>query len=105
MQKTSSISKLIEQVEPNKRPIARHIVTELNFMRRTLAKLRKEIAENGTTELFQNGKQTMMRKTPAFDAYTTLIARYGTLNKQLTALLPEKEPEQGDELDEFLGEV
>lgn len=104
MATNNSISNLVNKVEPNKRPIARQIVTELNFMKRQLTKLRKEINEKGTTELFENGKQVIVRKTPAFDAYTTLIAKYATLNKQLVALLPEGEQEHGDELDEFLGD-
>lgn len=96
---------LIEQVEPSKRPIAAGLVTELNFMRTQLVRLRKEVKEKGCTELFVQGKQEIERLTPAFTAYTALVTKYGQLNKQLTALLPDGEAEQGDDMDAFLQEL
>ena len=97
-----SLSELCEQVEFSKRPIARQLVTELNFMTETLEKLREEIAAGGVVENFKQGKQEFTRESPALKAYNTTVARYATLHKQLTELLPEGEPEQGDELDEFI---
>lgn len=98
----SNLNRLIEQVDSSKRPIAAQLVTELNFMRRTLAALRKEIGEKGVIEDFKQGKQQFMRESPALKSYNTTVARYATLQKQLAELLPDGEPEQGDELDEFL---
>lgn len=99
------MSDLIDQVPATKRPIAAQLVTELTFMRQQLVKLRKEVRAKGCTELFVQGKQEIERLTPAFQAYTTLVTKYGQLHKQLTALIPDGATEQGDDMDEFVREL
>ena len=101
----SKLNDLIKQVEPTKRPIASSLVAEISFMRGQLTRLKKEIRAKGCTEHFVQGKQEMDRLTPAFQAYATLVTKYSQCHKQLTALLPEGEPEQGDELDAFIREL
>lgn len=101
----SKIHDIIKQVEPNKQPLAANLVTELSFMKGQLAKLRKDIKANGAVEHFVNGRQEMDRITPAMQVYTTLIARYATVHKQLASLIPADVADQGDELDEFLREL
>ncbi|ACV21876.1 Uncharacterised protein [Slackia heliotrinireducens] len=93
---------LLPQIDSNKRPIARQLITELEFMQSTLEKLRAEIEANGVVEEFKNGKQEFTRETPALKSYNLTVSRYSTLYKQLTDLLPDGEPEQGDEFDEFI---
>lgn len=96
------VRELLSQVDTNKRPIATQLVTELEFMEKTLEKLRAEIEEHGVVEEFKQGKQEFTRETPALKSYNLTVSRYATLHKQLVALLPDDEPEQGDELDKFL---
>lgn len=86
------LTDLLQLIPPEKQPIAKKLITELNFMSSTLAKLRKDINANGAVEEFKNGKQEMLRESPAFKSYTTMTQRYSTLFKQLTDLLPKDEP-------------
>lgn len=93
------LTDLLQLITPEKQPIAKKLITELNFMSSTLSKLRKEINANGAVEEFKNGKQEMLRESPAFKSYTTMAQRYSTLFKQLTDLLPKedaKQPKEGD---------
>ena len=98
------ISGILDLVDANKRPLARQLLTEMNFMRQTLAKLRKEINTKGVTEHFVNGSQEFDRETPALKSYNTTIARYTQLHKQLADLIPDATDGEGDELDEFIAE-
>ena len=93
-----------QTLEPARRAIAEPLVTELNFMKVQLTKLRKQVREDGCTEVFVQGKQSMERMTPSFQAYTKLVSKYSTLLRQLNALIPE-DAGQGDELDAFLQEL
>lgn len=101
----SELSELVNNVDISKQPVARQLVTELEFMEATLTKLRDEITANGVVEEFKQGKQEFTRESPALKAYNTTVARYATLHKQLCELLPDGEPEQGDELDAFISEA
>lgn len=100
----SQLSDIVSQIEPQKQPIARSLVTELTFMRGTLAKLRKEVRERGVVEEFKQGKQEFTREQPALKTYNVTVSRYAALYKQLVALLPTGTANAGDELDEFLDE-
>ena len=101
----SALNNLIDLVEPGKRPVAQQLVCELNFMHSQLAGLRKAVRAKGCTEIFVQGKQEVERLTPAYNAYTTLVTKYGQLLKQLTALLPAGSGDQGDDMDEFVREL
>ena len=100
----SELSELCEQVDISKRHIACQLANEIEFMEATLNKLKDEIAEGGVLEHFEQGKQNFMREAPALTAYNKTIAQYSKLYKQLTDLLPEGDPEDGDELDEWINE-
>ena len=97
----ATLNQLLEQVPENKRPSAKQIVRELNFINRTLSKLRKEIDDHGVTEVFQNGKQCFTRESSALKSYNTTLQRFSTLHKQLCSLLPEGF-EAEDDFDRFL---
>lgn len=86
-----TLTELLELVPAEKKPVAKKLITELNFMSSTLAQLRKMIKETGAVELFKNGKQEMLRESPALKSYNTTIQRYSLLYKQLVDLLPKEE--------------
>lgn len=95
-------ARILEAVPEESRATARQLVTELRFMHRTLVKLRKEIDANGTTEVFDNGRQTFTRTTPAFTNYVALSGKFSTYHRQLTQLVPRERHDVLDDLDEFL---
>lgn len=88
------LNKIINQVPEDKRPVAKQLVSEIKFMAQTMDDLKAKIEEYGTVELFENGKQKFLRENPACKTYNTMVARYSTLYKQLTDLLPKSAPVQ-----------
>lgn len=101
----SNLSDLIDQIEPNKQALAGDLIAEIEWMRDQLASLRGDIAKSGAVEHYHNGKQELDRIAPAMQVYTTLVARYATVHKQLAALIPSDVADQGDALDQFLAEL
>lgn len=99
-----TLSELLDLIPEEKKPIAKKLITELNFMAGTLAKLRKMIKDQGPIELFKNGSQEMLRESPALKSYNTTVQRYSLLYKQLNDLLPkeERKQEEGNALHEFI---
>lgn len=99
-----TLTELLELIPEEKKPIAKKLITELNFMASTLAQLRKMVKSQGAVELFENGKQKMLRESPALKSYNTTVQRYSLLYKQLNDLLPKEErrPEEGNALNDFI---
>lgn len=89
--KYKNMSDLLKLIPEEKQLIAKKLITELNFMSSTLTQLRKMIKDQGAVELFKNGKQEMLRESPALKSYNTTIQRYSLLYKQLIDLLPKEE--------------
>ena len=100
---TRKLNAIVKAVPEARKPIAQSLTRELLFMACTLEELRDNVAENGAVELFKNGKQEMLRESPALKSYSTLIQRYSLLYKQLCDLLPKDEARKAeDELMQFI---
>lgn len=68
---------------------AEKLVDNTAFMAVLLEDLQGEIAAKGCTEEYQNGEnQKGVKKSAAFDAYSTTIKNYLSAVKQLTDLAP-----------------
>jgi len=95
-----------EKVDPARKVVARKYIVELRFMEEQLDRLKEDIEKNGAVDNFVQGKQSMLRESPAMKAYCTLVQRYGDLQKKLADLLPEKKDAQkapaGDKLAAFV---
>lgn len=98
----ASLAKIANLVPEDRRAAANSLVTELNFMRRTLVSLRKHVDEYGPTVWFENGSQRMWRENPSLKSYTALINRYTAALKQLVAMIPKDQQPEADELEQFL---
>lgn len=99
---TTELKEVLQKIPEDKQTIAARLVDELVFMQKTLAALRRQIDENGTVELFEQGKQSFMRESPALKSYNTTIQRYSTLYKQLCDMLPKDEPQKTSDVYDFL---
>ena len=86
------LNDLVDLVPQEKQVVATRLVEELVFMAETLADLKENIKQHGTIELFKQGSQEFYRESPAVKSYSTLIARYGNMYKQLVDLLPKAAP-------------
>lgn len=101
---TRKLNKLVKAVPEDKQTVAQSLTRELAFMAGTLEELRAFVDENGAVDNFKNGRQEMLRESPALKSYSTLIQRYSLLYKQLCDLLPKEVAKQAeDELMNFLG--
>lgn len=99
---STELKEVLTKIPEDKQTIAARLVDELVFMQKTLADLKRQIDENGTVELFEQGKQSFMRESPALKSYNTTIRQYSALYKQLCDLLPKDEPKQTSDVYEFI---
>ena len=101
---TRELNKLIKNLPDDKKTIAKNIINVLSFISATLEDLKTKIAESGTVELFEQGKQKFYREAPALKSYNTTVQRYSLLYKQLIDLLRSEgqKPSDSGELFEFI---
>lgn len=98
----TELKELLTKIPEDKQTIAARLIDELVFMQKTLTTLKRQIDENGTVELFEQGKQSFMRESPALKSYNTTIQRYSALYKQLCDMLPKEEPTKSNAVYDFL---
>lgn len=102
-QEVSRLKKICKDLGKERVKMVDGLISEAAFMKITLEETRKVINEEGTTEVFEQGKQKFIRKHPALEVYTTLVSRYSIVMKQIIDLLPEAEKKKADdELTKFL---
>lgn len=87
-------SESYEKVDPARRIVAEKYIAELTFMEAQLTILKDSIQRDGAVDNFTQGRQSMLRESPALKAYCTMVCRYGDLQKKLADLLPEKKDSQ-----------
>ena len=91
---------ILEKIPENKKAIARDIIEEIIFMKKTLKNLKDTINEKGAVDYYHGN----MRESPAVKSYNQMIQRYGNLYKQLELMLPKEEKAAvTNALAEFIG--
>ena len=88
--KYGAYQEIFNKVDPSRQAVAEKYIAELKFMETQLRKLKQTIRKEGAVDEFQQGKQSMMRESPAMKAYCSLVQRYGDMGKKLADLLPDK---------------
>lgn len=63
------------------------LVSELKFMKKTLADLKKEIKEKGVVVSMPQGEYSIDRSNPAITSYNSMIKNYNSTIKQINELL------------------
>ena len=104
LKEVDKVRVIMQKIPEDRLPIAESIFKEIEFMERTLEKLKNQIDAEGTVTLFEQGKQRFHREHPALKAYNITIQRYSLLYKQLIALLPASESGEKDPLMEFINQ-
>jgi hypothetical protein len=98
-----NLRRLIKTVCDDRQAVAQSLLLEIEFMSKTLIKLKEEVELEGPTSVIVQGSQTLPCINPSLKAYTSLIQRFGVIYKQLTDLLPQSEgTKEKDALLEFL---
>lgn len=77
--------------------IAKKLISELSFISSQLDTLKAAITKAGAIDEFKQGKQEMLRESPATKTYCALIQRYGDLLMKLSNLLPRTKEAKDDE--------
>jgi hypothetical protein len=93
---THELEKIIRLVSDDRKHIAKKLAHELIFMGGTLDDLKTTVKGTGAVDLFEQGRQSFMRESPALKAYNTTIQRYSLLFKQLTDMLPKQAQDNAD---------
>lgn len=88
--KYGAYQEIFNKVDPGRQAVAEKYIAELKFMETQLRKLKQTIRKEGAVDEFTQGKQSMMRESPAMKAYCSLVQRYGDMGKKLADLLPDK---------------
>lgn len=97
------LSKIFKDIDQERKQFADRLIQQCAFMLTTLSELQETLNEQGSIELFVNGKQEMLREHPAAKTYNTMIKNYNSTIKQLLDMLPEGNKAEQDELLGFLG--
>lgn len=96
---------ILQKIPEDKHIIGKKLIEELSFMEATLQTLKKQIAEGGVVEEFNQGKQNFIRESPALKAYNTTVQRYSVMYRQLTDLIGKsQEAEKSNAVYDFLKE-
>ena len=95
---------ILRKLPKDKKAIAESLYNELEFMQRTLEKLKNEVDRIGPTAMFKQGKQEFLRENPSLKAYNTTIQRYSLIYKQIIDLLPKDDNKPKDALIDFIKE-
>lgn len=96
------LEKTFKNMDNDKGKIGLDLLTEVQFMKETLERLRAEIKNNDLIMEMQQGSYSIDRSNPALKTYNTTITNYNKLIKQLTDLLPDKDSKNKvDEFEEF----
>ena len=89
MKKTlSELETTFKNMDNDKGKVGLDLLVEVQFMKKTLERLRDEINKNDLVVEMQQGSYSIERSNPALNTYNTTITNYNKLIKQLTDLLP-----------------
>lgn len=93
-----SLKRAFNEMPEEKAMLGLSLIKELEFMKKTLTKLKKELAEKGVVTKMDQGKYYIERANPALAQYNAMIKNYQSTAKQITELLPK---DISDGIDDF----
>lgn len=97
------LNRYFKNIPEDKQKIIKGLKEQAAFMYATLIELQEIMNTEGPVELFEQGKQRLIREHPATKVYNAMIKNYSNAIKQLLDLLPKEEAkQQEDELLAFI---
>lgn len=87
----------LDDIDKDRKLLAKQLIEELIFVKKTLTECKKIVSEQGAVEVFTQGAYSYNRETPAVKIYNSSIKNYCILMKQLVDLLPKQERKQFSE--------
>jgi len=92
------LKRIFKNLEKDKWDTALSLIRNAAFMTVTLEDLQETINREGAVSEYQNGEnQWGTKKSPEIDIYNTMIKNHMAIIKQLTDLLPKKDPKPDDD--------
>lgn len=97
------LNKFFQNIPEDKQKIIKGLKEQAAFMYATLMELQEIMNTEGPVEMFEQGKQKMLREHPASKVYNSMIRNYSNVIKQLLELMPTEEKKAAeDELLAFI---
>lgn len=97
------LNRFFKNIPEDKQKIIKGLKEQAAFMYATLMELQEIMNVEGPVELFEQGKQRMLREHPAAKVYNSMIKNYSNVIKQLLELMPVEEKKVAeDELLAFI---
>lgn len=94
------LNKFFKNIPKDKQEMIQGLKEQAAFMYATLMELQEIINDEGPIELFEQGKQRLLREHPASKTYNAMIKNYSATIKQLIDMLPKEEAKPAE--DEFV---
>jgi len=97
------LNKFFKNIQEDKQKIIKGLKEQAAFMYATLIELQEIMNNEGPVEMFEQGKQKMLREHPASKVYNSMIKNYSSVIKQLLELIPAEDKKTAeDELMAFV---
>ena len=77
------LKKLFNEMDNEKGMLGLALIKELEFMKKTLNKLKKELSDKGVVTEMPQGKYSIERANPALTQYNSMIKNYQSTVKQI----------------------
>lgn len=94
-----SLKKVFNEMPEEKAMLGLSLIKELEFMKKTLTKLKKELTTKGVVTKMDQGKYFIERANPALTQYNAMIKNFQSTVKQISELLPKEISDNFDDFD------
>lgn len=85
-----SLKNVFNEMPEEKAMLGLSLIKELEFMKKTMNQLKKELADKGVITQMNQGKYFIERANPALQQYNAMIKNYNSTIKQISELIPKE---------------
>lgn len=99
------LKRIFKDIEERKKRTVEGLIDECAYMRISLCELRNFVDRLGYVDEMPQGEYTILRESPYYRAYISMLQRYTTVHEKLLSLLPKEVvvEERDDGFDKFVG--
>ena len=83
-----SLKNVFNEMPEERAMLGLSLIKELEFMKTTMNKLKKELRDKGVVTEMDQGKYTIDRANPALQQYNAMTKNYNSTIKQISELIP-----------------
>lgn len=93
-----ALKNVFNEMPEEKAMLGLSLIKELEFMKKTMTKLKRELTTRGVITQMDQGKYFIERANPALQQYNAMIKNFNSTVKQISELIPK---ELSDPFDDF----